>query len=186
MFIRDRKKSCITSTQRMGYDPEFTFHAKKSAGGEATAEYESFPGLKYQVSAQVARRGGSYGQCEYMCTQGKDGCTGFSYAERIKVCMQTSQPLGYDDSFNYYEKTSIGSSEKRRMKERKETVNKQRVRKQWERTYVKKAMNEKQLMREAISTKEAEERFMKEAEQAAVLEQDLVKETGNKLSLIHI
>jgi hypothetical protein len=177
-----QKRVCITSTQGMGYDPDYTYSAKKQ-GGADTAEYLSFAGMKFQVSAQVIRRGGTYAQCEYMCTQEREGCSGFSFGKSGKVCMRTSEPLMYDAHFNYYEKTGVSSSAHREKTERNELALKKNERKHWETTYRKKVKDEKKQFHRAVANKEAEERFVKEAEHEEELSKNRVRESNQKLAI---
>jgi colicin import membrane protein len=171
-----QKKICITSYQGMGYDPDFTFHSKKQDGDSQTAEYESFPGMKFQVSARVVRRGGSYSQCEYECSKAKEGCSGFTYSQRFRICMQTSEPIHYDNEFNYYEKTSLTSSEKRKVVEVKEVQKKQ---------HQKNNLSDDggKAEEEAIQRAVHKQKEVEQAEEAVEIEKQKAREANMKLEI---
>merc|ERR1712196_428827 len=85
--------------------------------GKETAEYEAFPGMKFELGAQVVSTGSSFEECEYTCSREQEGCAAFSYSASKKVCMKTAEQLHYSTKFNYYEKTGLSPGERKINKE---------------------------------------------------------------------
>ena len=54
--------------------------------GKETAEYEAFPGMKFELGAQVVSTGSSFEECEYTCSRGM-----LLYATLSDCCIVVSQ-----------------------------------------------------------------------------------------------
>lgn len=157
-------KVCVTSDKEMGYDPDFIFYTKKHDAGKETAEYEAFPGMKFELGAQVISTGRSFEECEYMCSREKQGCAAFSYSTSKKVCMRTADPLHYDDKFNYYEKTGVRDGQRKELSEKKEVNQKSVKRKKWEKNFVRQSERDDLSLKKAVEETEETEREKKQTE----------------------
>merc|ERR1712100_203786 len=96
------ESTCVWSTMRMKYDPDFVFSSKPKNG----ATYTDFPGMVYEGASKgkwLKSVGKSKGECAEMCDQAA-ACAAFSYRKRDKLCLLTGEGIGFHQKFDYYEK----------------------------------------------------------------------------------
>jgi len=173
---------CISSESSMAYDPNFVFYTKKvDVAGKSLSTYESFAGLKFEVSAEVASRGRSFEECEYICTRAKQGCSGFSYSEADNVCIRTAEKLHYSPDYDYYEKNEESTSTIQTKKEQSENEGKKKKRDLFELKFEQSKKDEEKEFSDAVAKKQAEEKFEKHAEHHMQIQAEMVKEKRKKL-----
>merc|ERR1712196_278178 len=149
--------------------------------GKETAEYEAFPGMKFELGAQVVSTGSSFEECEYTCSREQEGCAAFSYSASKKVCMKTAEQLHYSTKFNYYEKTGLSPGERKQMSERREVRQKAKQRRKWEQNFVRQSAQDDRNLNKAVEATEADERMKKSVEAEMELAKGDMKERKQKL-----
>lgn len=92
------QKECLISTTALGYSPEAVFYAKTDDG----QGFRMYPGMfAPAASAEISK---TAADCELDCTAQGHKCRGYSFKATTSECAMTSEPLHFDEEWDYYEK----------------------------------------------------------------------------------
>jgi len=106
-FSYSEKQECIISKSAVQYDLEFNFYAKKNKKTEGASTFRHLGAMKYVYTGDKtnakAISGRSKENCENVCKKDAD-CKSFTYRARDKLCLTSTQKLGYSQGWKYFEK----------------------------------------------------------------------------------
>jgi len=107
------KNLCLRSKSCVQYDLEFNFYAKRAKKTEGEATFRHLGAMKYMYTGKsthaTATTGFSKEACKIACAK-DEKCHSFTYRQRDKLCLRSSQKLGYETGWTYFEK--IGAAAK--------------------------------------------------------------------------
>merc|ERR1712159_182132 len=101
------KNLCLRSKSCVQYDLEFNFYAKRAKKTEGEATFRHLGAMKYVYTGGSTQAkpitGRSKENCQVTCA--KDAaCKYYTYRARDKLCLTSSQRLGYAQGWKYFEK----------------------------------------------------------------------------------
>jgi len=103
-----KSESCLQSQSAIRYDVEFDFFAKKKKKVEGQAKFRHMGAMKYAysgASTEVTPSSGvSKGKCKEICRK-DEKCNSFTYRSTDRLCLRSSEQLGYEDGWTYFEKS---------------------------------------------------------------------------------
>lgn len=102
-----KEGKCLWSTEKLAYDPHFVFFLKTQDG---TGSYSQFPGLVYHSTGWLKSTGKTNADCQGLCNKAA-ACSAYSYRAEDKLCLMTGKGIGFDDSYDYFEKQGVGHKE---------------------------------------------------------------------------
>merc|ERR1711981_1099963 len=101
-----KEGNCLWSTEKLAYDPHFVFFLKSKDGGS----YNQFPGLVYHATGWLKSTGKTNAECQGLCNKAA-ACSAYSYRAEDKLCLMTGKGIGFNDSYDYFEKQGVGHKE---------------------------------------------------------------------------
>merc|ERR1712159_728999 len=103
---------CLHSKSCIQYDLEFSFYAKRSQKTEGEATFRHLGAMKYLYTGKStqakATTGYSREACKTRCAK-DNNCKSFTYRQRDKLCLRSSQKLGYENGWTYFEKVGAAA-----------------------------------------------------------------------------
>lgn len=110
----ENKQDCLTSTNRLAFNGEFTFYSRrvygdeKGSGDKLMSRYRAFPGLVFQSKDWTRYDEQTEADCKRFCDTAVDGhgrkCNGYSYDLDKQICMLSPFGLQYENDYDYYER----------------------------------------------------------------------------------
>jgi len=107
------KSTCIVSKSCVQYDLEFNFFAKKGDKDEGAVGFRDLGSMKYLMLGKGSSGvnpfvGKTQLWCREKCAR-VESCNSFCFRKRDNLCLTSSQELGYEQEWNYYEKAGAAA-----------------------------------------------------------------------------
>jgi len=100
-----KQGKCSWAKHRLDYDDDFVLYIKKASENTENGYFTAIAGVKIGDDVEAEMQTGIH-ECKFNCIQSKT-CTGFSYAEKSEMCLQTQVQVKVGSDWDYYEKKYI-------------------------------------------------------------------------------